>query len=129
MFPSNKYKYDAKLEVEVKNSCGISKIQTLREYKDLKIETNEKVSNISYSFDTLEDFSHDFVFIVQPKEAFKPMALVEKNEENNSLAVLLNYYPSWDDIDVDLFEPKTEIIFVVDRVKKKIFFNSFFFLI
>jgi hypothetical protein len=121
MFPSNKYLYDAKIEVEINNSCGISKIFTLKEYKDLKFHIkNENNASFSYSFNTIEDFTQDFVFVLQPKEAFKPMALIEQDKENNSLAIFLNYYPSYDHLDVDLFEPKSEIIFVCDRVHSNI---------
>ena len=52
---------------------------------------------------------------ITPKEESKPIAIVEKNTKENSCAFMLTYFPTWENVDLDLVIPSSELIFVVDR--------------
>lgn len=50
---------------------------------------------------------------ISPKKAFEPSVFVEN--DGNSLAVALTFFPKWDQLDKDLLTPYVEAIFLVDR--------------
>ena len=56
---------------------------------------------------------NQFHLIIQLERAFEPCAHVEISD--NSMAFMLNFFPTWDSIDKDLVIPASELVFVVDR--------------
>ena len=114
LFPKSNQNYTANLNVDINISKGIEKAFIIRKDNvNIKVDGNNATFNHQINRNT--DLSSDFICIIQPKEPFLPMSIVEKSEDNKSLAMLLNYYPSWDQIDEDLVEPASEILFVIDR--------------
>ena len=114
LFPKVSYEYTAKLSVKVKLSKGIGEIFVLGNEK-IAIEKDEHNASFHHDINFWNDLKQDFVLVMRPAEAFTPMAIGEKNEKDKSLAMMVNFYPSYDHIDEDLLEPRSEILFVVDR--------------
>eukprot|EP01091_Cochliopodium_minus_P013480 TRINITY_DN4356_c0_g1_i2.p1 TRINITY_DN4356_c0_g1~~TRINITY_DN4356_c0_g1_i2.p1 ORF type:complete len:740 (-),score=158.49 TRINITY_DN4356_c0_g1_i2:133-2352(-) len=112
LLPAHHIKYHTILNVEVNMSQGIKNLYAVNR----ELEIWGKDNNLNFTYDLKStDFTSDFVLVIQPLDAFSPIAFVERSEDNKSMAIMLNYYPSWDDIDEDLVESSSEFIFLCDR--------------
>ena len=97
-------------------SQGIEEISVIGREEEIKREGNR--AHIKRKMGK-GDFETDFIVSIIPKQPFSPTATAEKCEKDATVAMMANFYPSYDHYDEDLFEPKSEL------VKKKTQNSSF----